>query len=113
MRLAYDATADVAYLSLRAVRRGEPLGPTLLVEPDRDFPGLVTLDFSAEARKFGIGLILATQLAFERRDGSPQRLLRLANSDSGRVSTGRTGVPSPAVGGWVRLGPRPCLGGLR
>ena len=33
MRLTYDATTDVAYLSLRAVRRGEPLGPTLLVQP--------------------------------------------------------------------------------
>jgi hypothetical protein len=46
MRLTYDATTDVANLSLRAVRPGELLGPTLLVEPDHDFPGAVGLDFS-------------------------------------------------------------------
>lgn len=45
MRLTYDATTDVAYLALRPFRRGELLGPTLLLENDRDFPGVVALDF--------------------------------------------------------------------
>lgn len=39
MRLEYDATVDVAYLSLRELRTGERLGPTLLVENDAEFPG--------------------------------------------------------------------------
>jgi uncharacterized protein YuzE len=61
MRLTYDATTDVAYLSLRAVRRGEPLGPTLLVELDREFPGLVTLDFSLlDGRVVGLEFQMAS-----------------------------------------------------
>ena len=61
MRLTYDATTDVAYLSLRAVRRGEPLGPTLLVELDREFPGVVTLDFSLlDGRVVGLEFVAAS-----------------------------------------------------
>jgi uncharacterized protein YuzE len=61
MRLTYDATTDVAYLSLRLLRAGELLGPTLLVEPDHDFPGAVALDFSAEdGRVVGFELQLAS-----------------------------------------------------
>jgi uncharacterized protein YuzE len=48
VRLTYDATTDVAYLSLRPVRPGELLGPTLLLERDRDFPGAMALDFGLE-----------------------------------------------------------------
>ena len=48
MHLTYDATTDVAYLSLRPVREGERLGPTLLLEPDQEFPGAVALDFSRD-----------------------------------------------------------------
>jgi len=48
MRPSYDATTDVAYLALRPVRPGELLGPTLLLESDRAFPGAMALDFSQE-----------------------------------------------------------------
>jgi uncharacterized protein YuzE len=61
MRLTYDVTTDVAYLSLRAVRRGEPLGPTLLVQPGREFPGLVTLDVSLlDGRVVGLEFMAAS-----------------------------------------------------
>ena len=45
MRLTYDATTDVAYLTLRATGPADVLGPTLLLECDRDFAGAVALDF--------------------------------------------------------------------
>ena len=45
MRLTYDATTDVAYLALRSTGPADVLGPTLLLENDRDFPGVVALDF--------------------------------------------------------------------
>jgi uncharacterized protein YuzE len=37
MRLTYDATSDVAYLSLRPLAQRESVGPTLLLETDRAF----------------------------------------------------------------------------
>ena len=46
MRLTYDATTDVAYLTLRPLAQGELVGPTLLLEADREFGGFVALDFS-------------------------------------------------------------------
>ena len=45
MRLTYDATTDVAYLSFRATGPADILGPTLLLDHDRDFPAAVALDF--------------------------------------------------------------------
>jgi len=61
MRLTYEATADVAYLSLRALRLGELLGPTLLVEPDQTFSGAVALDFSlADGRVVGLEFQMAS-----------------------------------------------------
>ena len=61
MRLTYDATTDVAYLSLRAVRQSEPLGPTLLVEHDHEFPGAVALDFSlVDGRVVGLEFQMAS-----------------------------------------------------
>ena len=77
MHLTYDATTDVAYLSLRPVANGEPVGPTLLLETDSEFPGFVALDFSlADGRAVGLEFqrasaclpaeLLATA---ERRDG--------------------------------------------
>ena len=77
MRLTYDATTDVAYLSLRPLAQGESVGPTLLLETDRAFAGFVALDFSL-ADGCAVGLefqrasaclpaeLLATA---ERRDG--------------------------------------------
>ena len=77
MRLKYDATTDVAYLSLRPLAQGECVGPTLLLETDRAFAGFVALDFSlADGRAVGLEFqrasaclpaeLLATA---ERRDG--------------------------------------------
>jgi uncharacterized protein YuzE len=48
LRLTYDATTDVAYLALRPTGPADLLGPTLLVEPDRSFPGVVAMDFALE-----------------------------------------------------------------
>ena len=77
MRLTYDATTDVAYLSLRPLAQGEHVGPTLLLETDHEFAGFVALDFSlADGRAVGLEFqraspclpaeLLATA---ERRDG--------------------------------------------
>jgi len=77
MRLTYDATTDVAYLSLRPLAQGELLGPTLLLENDREFPGAVALDFSlADGRVIGLEFQMASAClpvellaTAERRDG--------------------------------------------
>src|SRR5450759_4377098 len=45
MRLTYDATTDVAYLAFHATGPADLVGPTLLLEHDRHFPGAVALDF--------------------------------------------------------------------
>src|SRR5450759_5249753 len=37
MRLTYDATSDVAYLSLRPLAQRKSVGPRLLLETDRAF----------------------------------------------------------------------------
>jgi uncharacterized protein YuzE len=78
MRLTYDATTDVAYLALRAVRSGELLGPTLLVEPDREFPGAVALDFSqVDGRVVGLEFQMASVCL-------PAELLATAERTDGR-----------------------------
>ena len=90
MRLSYDATTDVAYLSLRPLAQGEPVGPTLLLETDHAFAGFVALDFSlADGRAVGLEFqrasaclpaeLLATA---ERRDG--RHLARIAEMRLGR-----------------------------
>ena len=58
MHLTYDATTDVAYLSFRATGPADVLGPTLLLEHDRDFPGAVALYF---------GLLDGRVVGLERR----------------------------------------------
>ncbi len=78
MHLTYDATTDVAYLSLRPTRPGEPLGPTLLLEHDRDFPGAVALDFSVEdGRVIGLEFQVASACL-------PAELLAAAERTNGR-----------------------------
>ena len=78
MRLTYDATTDVAYLSLRPLRADELLGPTLLLEPDRDFPGAVALDFGAEDGR-------VVGLEFQRASACvPAELLAAAERTDGR-----------------------------
>jgi len=108
MRLTYDATTDVAYLSLRPLARGEPVGPTLLLETDRAFRGFVALDFSlADGRAVGLEFqrastclpaeLLATA---ERRDGlslgdrfAERVAPHLAGPESSRRQPGRARRP--------------------
>ena len=90
MRLTYDATTDVAYLSFRATGPADVLGPTLLVEADRDFAGAVALDFGLlDGRVVGLefqaaSACLPAQLlaAAERIDGD--HLARIAQMRLGR-----------------------------
>ncbi len=83
MRLTYDATTDVAYLSLRPLAQGELVGPTLLLETDREFGGFVALDFSlADGRAVG--------LEFQRASAClPAALLATAEQTDGRSLAGR------------------------
>jgi uncharacterized protein YuzE len=89
MRLTYDATTDVAYLSLRPIAQGEPVGPTLLLETDDEFAGFVALDFSlADGRAVGLefqraSACLPAELlkTAERRDGE-----NLADRLAGRLA---------------------------
>lgn len=45
LKLTYDATVDVAYLTLRPTGPADALGPTLLLEHDQAFAGAVAMDF--------------------------------------------------------------------
>jgi uncharacterized protein YuzE len=61
MRLTYDATTDTAYLALRPLGPAEPLGPTLLVEPDPSLAGVVAVDVSlADGRVVGLEFQVAS-----------------------------------------------------
>jgi uncharacterized protein YuzE len=78
MRLTYDATTDVAYLSLHAVRPDELLGPTLLLEHDHEFPGAVALDFPrTDGRVVGLEFQMASACL-------PADLLATAERTDGR-----------------------------
>lgn len=78
MRLTYDATTDVAYLSLRPVAQGEPVGPTLLLEHDPEFPGAVALDLSlVGGRAVGLEFQMASACL-------PAELLAVAERNDGR-----------------------------
>jgi len=108
MRLTYDATTDVAYLSLRAVRRGEPLGPTLLVRPDREFPGVVTLDFSfLDGRVVGLEFMAASACLPAELLATAERCDRrsLADRYQERVA-GRLAADLRVLGGHHRRGAR-------
>ena len=79
MRLTYDATTDVAYLSLRDLLLEELLGPTLFVETDPEFPGFVALDFSlTDGRVVGLEFQMATACL-------PAELLVTAESSDGQT----------------------------
>jgi uncharacterized protein YuzE len=81
--LTYDATTDVAYLSLRPLAQGELVGPTLLLETDRGFAGFVALDFSlADGRAVGV--------EFQRASAClPAELLASAERTDGRSLANR------------------------
>ncbi len=108
MRLIYDATTDVAYLSLRPLARGEPVGPTLLLETDHAFGGFVALDFSlVDGRAVGLEFQRATAClpaellaTAERRDGlslgdrfTERVAPRLAGQAGSRWHSGRARRP--------------------
>jgi uncharacterized protein YuzE len=90
MRFTYDATTDLAYLSFRATGPADVLGPTLLLEHDRDFPGAVALDFGfLDGRVVGLEFQAASAClpaellaAAERIDG--QHLARITEMRVGR-----------------------------
>jgi uncharacterized protein YuzE len=101
MHLTYDATTDVAYLSFRATGPADVLGPTLLLEHDRDFPGAVALDFGLlDGRVVGLefqaasACLPAELLAVaERIDG--QHLAHIAEMRLGRrVQSSRARRPA-------------------
>ena len=83
LRLTHDATTDVAYLALRDSGPTDASGPTLLVERDREFPGLVAMDFAlADGRVVGFEFLLASAclpaellLRAERIDGGHLELI--------------------------------------
>lgn len=114
MRLTYDATTDVAYLSLRSLAQGEFLGPTLLLETDPEFPGAVALDFSlTDGRVIGLEFQMASAClpaellaTAERRDGeglADRFVERLARHIAG---PGNGSVHPPEVRGPIEAGGR-------
>ena len=101
MRLTYDATTDVAYLSFRATGPADVLGPTLLLEHDRDFAGAVALDFGVlDGRVVGLEFQAASAClpvellaAAERIDG--RHLARIVEMRLGRrAQSPRAGRPT-------------------
>jgi hypothetical protein len=59
--LTWDAKTDVAYLVLGLAPAG-PLGPTLLLEPDHAFAGVVGADFvEADGRLVGLEVQFASR----------------------------------------------------
>lgn len=99
LKLTWDATVDVAYLTLRPTGPADVLGPTLLLEHDRAFAGAVALDF---------GLLDGRAVGFEFQRASaclPAELLAQAERSDGRSVTDRLearimrGSRGDAVGG--------------
>ena len=78
MRRTYDATTDTAYLALRPLGAAEPLGPTLLVEPDPSLAGVVAVDVSlVDGRVVGLEFQVASACV-------PAELLTRAERVDGR-----------------------------
>ena len=46
IHLTYDGKIDVAYLQLRSTGPADVIGPALILEHDRAFPGVVVADFT-------------------------------------------------------------------
>jgi uncharacterized protein YuzE len=103
LKLTYDATVDVAYLTLRPTGPADVLGPTLLLEHDRAFPGAVAMDFGLlDGRVVGFEFQMASEclsaelLAHaERTDGRSvsdrlgARILRGSRGDIAQGGPGR------------------------
>jgi uncharacterized protein YuzE len=59
--LTWDATTDVAYLTLAPTTDADRLGPTLLLENDPEFNGAVAADFTvADGRLVGLEFQMAS-----------------------------------------------------
>jgi uncharacterized protein YuzE len=83
LKLTYDATVDVAYLTLRPTGPADVLGPTLLLENDRAFAGAVAMDF---------GLLDGRAVGFEFQRASeclPAEVLAQAERSDGRSASDR------------------------
>jgi len=103
LNLTYDATVDVAYLTLRTTGPADVLGPTLLLENDRAFAGGVAM---------GFGLLDGRAVGFEFQMASaclPVELLAQAERSDGRSVSDRLGArilrgfrDHPAMGGLSR-----------
>ena len=86
LKLTYDATVDVAYLTLRPTGPADVLGPTLLLEHDRAFAGAVAMDF---------GLLDGRVVGFEFQMASsclPAELLAAAERSDGKSVSDRLGA---------------------
>jgi uncharacterized protein YuzE len=99
--LTWDATSDIAYLVLAPTGDRDQLGPTLLLEADPEFHGVLAADFTvADGRLVGLEFQMASDclppallLQARRIDGEhlglrmEERILRRLRSDG-------PGVPS-------------------
>lgn len=105
LRLTYDATTDVAYLVMAPTGPNDVLGPTLLLENDREFAGAVSADFTvADGRLVGLEfrdasacLPPAWLVAAERIDG--EHLFRRMEERFGRrmrLTSQPTTEPAPS-----------------
>lgn len=103
LMLTHDATVDVAYPTLCPTGPGDVLGPTLLLENDRAFPGAVAMDFGLlDGRVVGFEFQMASAClpaellaAAERVDGRSlsdrleERILRAFRGDIAQGGSGR------------------------
>ncbi len=79
IRLTWDPETDVAYLYLAETGPAEILGPTLLLERDDDFHGIVALDFTvADGRAVGLEFLEASRCL-------PAALLATAARETGHA----------------------------
>ena len=102
LKLTWDATTDVAYLILAPTGSADVLGPTLLLENDREFGGAVSADFTvADGRIVGLEFQMASAClppamlaAAERIDGE-HLARRMAERFGRQARAGRTSLDDP------------------
>ena len=99
LALTYDATVDVAYLALHPTGPADILGPTLFLEHDRAFAGVVGMDFGLiDGRVVGFEFLMASACL-------PAELLAAAERSDGRSVSERFGARIlRGFGGGVALG---------
>lgn len=97
LALTWDAATDVAYLEVTPTGPGDVLGPTLLLETDPQFAGVVAADFRAgdgrlvglEFQRASAALPAAWLAGAERIDG-----LHLARRVAARVGPRARALPA-------------------